>query len=140
VKLITTLHIHKLLVALGIFGVVLPAIWGHLITGLMLIFASPVLWLSYIIGWWGLISLLRIFLTFIRKKSSVGPFTFAGIIAASITVTIIYFSFSMHAYNCASCSQSKSIFPYPPNLLCVLVALHWSYLYRRDFRLIKNLI
>lgn len=126
---------HRLLVWLGLVAAVLPAAVEHLMTTLMLIFATPPLWLAYVIGWWALFSMGRVFSHFLRGAPVLGAATWLGILTGSVVVLVLLKPVFTGTSPCESCSPPPGLFAYGPSLLCVLVGLHWAYLYSRGFRL-----
>ena len=76
-------------VFLGLALAVLPAAVMHVLTGIALIVATPllwpagfkpILWLAYVVGWWGLGALVRVFASFTRHVARVGPGTLLGLV------------------------------------------------------------
>lgn len=128
-------QVNRLLVWLGLLLAVLPAALDHLATTLFLIFATPALWLAYVVGWWAISSLIRLFLNFLKGSPVPGGASWLGIIAGSVTVIVLLWPVFTGAPPCTSCSKPPGLLTYRPNLLCVLVGLHWTYLYWRGFRL-----
>lgn len=128
-------QIHRLLVWFGLLLAVFPAALGHLMTTIMLIAATPTLWLAYMIGWWALGALTRVFLNFLKGSPVPGGATWLGITAGSVTVIALLWPVFTGTPPCASCSAPPGLLTYRPELLCILVGLHWTYLYWRGFRL-----
>ena len=67
------------LVIMGLFGAVLPALALHALTAIMLLAATPALWLAYAIGWWALFALLRVFASFVWETAQIGRATIIGL-------------------------------------------------------------
>ena len=128
-------QIHRLLVWLGLFLAVLPAALSHSITTIMLIAATPVTWLAYVVGWWAIGALAQVFLNFLKGSPVPSGATWLGIIAGSVTVIAFFWPVFTGTPPCASCSAPPGLLTYRPKLLCILVGLHWAYLYWRGFRL-----
>lgn len=127
-------RINSALVVTGLLAAVLPAVVLHVVTTIMLIAATPVLWLAYIVGWWALVSLLRVFASFVREAVQVGPLTLLGLAAGSATVITLLWPVFSGTPACSTC-EAPELLAYRPNLLCVGVAAHWSFLHSRGFRL-----
>lgn len=127
-------RINAVLVFLGLFGAVLPALAMHGMTAIMLIFAPPRLWGAYFVGWWGLYSLLRIFVSFFSSRVRVGPITILGLAAASATVIALHWPFFIGCEDCGPWGKPEQ-FVYRPEELCVLVAVHWLLLCNTGFRM-----
>jgi len=128
-----TQRINAFLVTFELVLIVLPAAAIHLATALVLIFAltNPSLLLAYFVGWWGLASLFRVFISFIRPTVSVGLATLLGLIAGCATVIAQLYWASRPS--CANCELPQINLGSIP--LCVIVAVHWSILHFIRFRL-----
>ncbi|MES2993457.1 MAG: hypothetical protein V4844_18685 [Pseudomonadota bacterium] len=133
----TTWYANATLVITGLVVAVLPALVLHAMTAIMLIAATPALWLAYVIGWWALFSLLRVFASFIRAVVQIGPVTVLGLTAGSVTVITLLWPVFTGMPACSTCKPPE-LFAYRANLLCVAVAMHWSFLHWRGFRLTRR--
>lgn len=136
VKMLTVRNANALLVNLGMLGAVLPALAIHVLSTVFLIVASPQQWLAYVLGWWGLVSLLRLFSSFFHKDVEIGPITVLGLLAASVTVIALVWPVITRTPPCATC-RPPDILVYRPDVLCVAVATHWLFLHFRGFRLCR---
>ena len=125
------------LVLLGLLIAVIPAVAIHTMTAVMLVVATPALWAAYFAGWWGLISLLRIFASFVREAVSVGPMTILGVVAGSVAILAILWQAFAQSPNCSTCAPFD-LFVYRPELLCIFVGAHWLVLRSRGFRLSRG--
>ena len=126
-------RINATLVILELALIVLPAAVAQLLTALILAFAltNPYLLLAYFVGWWGLASLLRIFISFIRPTVRIGPATLLGLFAGCLTViALLYWASRPSCANCESPQINLGSIP-----LCIIVAVHWSILHFNQFRL-----
>ena len=132
---------NTVVVFLGLALAVLPAAAMHVLTGIMLIVATPLLWpsgfkpllwLAYIVGWWGLGALVRIFASFTRQDVRVGLGTLLGLVSGAVTVIV---SVALpYTSLCTTCTRPEFLV-YRPDVLSVAVAMHWSFLHFRGFRL-----
>lgn len=127
-------HTNAALVLVGLVIAVVPALAIHMLTAVMLIAATPAFWAAYFAGWWGLISLLRIFASFVRKSVLIGPITILGVIAGSVAVLAILWPVFTQTPACSTCTPPE-LFAYRPELLCVFVGAHWLVLCSQGFRL-----
>ena len=132
---------NTVVVFFGMALAVLPAAAMHVLTGITLIVATPLLWpagfkpllwLAYVVGWWGLGALVRIFASFTRQDARVGFATLLGLVAGAVPV--IVFMALPYTSLCPTCTRPDFLV-YRPEVLCVAVAMHWSFLHFRGFRL-----
>ena len=132
---------NTVLVFLGLALAVLPAAAMHVLTGIALIVATPLLWpagfksllwLAYVVGWCGLGALVRIFASFARQDVRIGLGTLLGVVAG--VVTVIVFMALPYTSVCPTCTRPEFLV-YRPDVLCVAVAIHWSFLRFRGFNL-----
>ena len=137
VNRLTVRNANALLVNLGMLGAVLPALAIHVLSTFFLIIASPQQWLAYVLGWWGLVSLLRLFSSFFYEDVEIGPITVLGLLAASVDVIALLWPVITRTPPCATC-RPPDIFVYRPDLLCVAVAAHWMFLHFRGFRMSRS--
>lgn len=127
-------RVNAALVVVELVGAVLPAIALHAMTAIMLIAATPVLWLAYGLGWWALLSLLRIFASFVLPTVRIGPVTILGLLVGSATVVTLLWPVFIGVPACSTCNPPELPL-YRPELLCMVVAAHWTLLHYRAFRL-----
>lgn len=133
-------QIHRLLVLMGLFFAVLPAARQLLLLAVLIIIPFPPWWITYFVGWWALVSLVRVFLYLLKGSPAPSANTWLGIIIGSITSLLFHgwliskslISQSLQNPRCISCEPP---FGYSPSLLCILVGMHWAYLCWRRFRL-----
>ncbi len=132
-------RINATLVILELALIVLPAAALHGVKALGLIFvlAYPPLLLAYFVGWWALGALFTMFFSFTRSGIRPGLATYLGLVAGCVTVSIILWNVITGTPSCSTCKPPE-FFSYRPELLCIAVALHWSFLHFREFRLTFN--
>lgn len=133
-KVLTIHKANAALVTFGMVGAVLPALAMQILSAILLIFGSPLQWLAYAFGWWGLISLLRVFSSFYYQDVEIGPVTVLGLVVASVTVTMLLWPVITRTPACSTCKPPE-FFAYRPHLLCVAVSAHWWLLHFTGFRL-----
>ena len=125
---------HSALVVTEFVAIVLPAVAVHTMTTVTLIAATTMLWIAYFVGWWALLSLLRIFSSFVHETVKVGPMSIIGLVAGSVTVVTLLWSSFTGSAACLSCKPPE-LLVYRPELFCVAVAMHWSFLCWKGFRI-----
>ncbi len=133
-KSTTARRVNTMILVVGLVGAVLPAAAMYAMTAITLIVATPVVWLAYALCWWGLLSLLRIFASFIEHSVQIGTLTILGLAVGSAAVVTLRWPVFTGAAACSTCRPPEFLV-YRPELLCVAVAAHWLFLHHRGFRL-----
>jgi hypothetical protein len=132
--LLRTRGVSAVLVLCGLVLAVLPAVVMHALSAIGLAFMTTSLWGAYILGWWGLLSLLRIFVSFCSQTIHAGVVSIVGLVVGSVTVIVVLWPVLTQTAPCSVCEQPK-LLAYRPDLLCVVVAAHWAFLHFKGFKL-----
>lgn len=94
-------------------------------------------WITYSGGWVALLSLLWLFLYFMRVLPSVSAIVWVGLIGG-LSLLVAFLWPVLTISSCQDCYPPKGVLVYRPNLLCIVVAVYWAFLYFRGFRVVRE--
>jgi hypothetical protein len=131
---------HLFAVFAGIALAVLPAAWQ---LGLLLpLFAllAPGLKADTVVpygaAWVGLLSLGILFYSFVRNGRSVSPAVWVGLsVGVAAATWSTWLRVTSLSRTCSTCIPLLELLAYNPITLCLVVAVHWAFLYIKGFKL-----
>lgn len=132
------MRLHCFLVTMGVVFALVPAIADQFALLASTIYVQDAFfWITYSGGWVALLSLLWLFLYFMRVLPSVSAIVWVGLIGG-LSLLVAFLWPVLTISSCQDCYPPKGVLVYRPNLLCIVVAAHWAYLYSKGFRLVRE--
>jgi hypothetical protein len=124
-----------ILVFLELVFVVMPSALLLVVSALPVIFlapAFPVVIPMYLGGWIGLLGLLNLFTNLVFGRTSPGIRTWVSLAVGAFSSLSANWQTLTETPDCKNCLPVIDAFSFDhPSFLCILVAAHWTWLYRR---------
>jgi hypothetical protein len=135
--------VHGAVVVLGVAVAVVPSVVLIAYMAPLWLLTLPVqpAWLIalYVSAWCGLGALAKLFMWLFGKANSVGAVAWLGLAAGVLAAGWnTWERLSQVTKTCRSCVPALELLAYNPYTLCIVVAIHWTYMHAKGVRLVGH--